>query len=497
MSRSRIFACVLCPWLALAVTLLLIALTPPRVAAQGKQVSFINDVAPILAKNCFSCHDTKTKKGKLDMTTFESFRKGGRNDDPVAPGKPKESYLIELLTVTDASRMPPPDVANTLPKEQIAIITEWIQQGAKLDGGITATANLRNELRKRWQPPTLLASYQRPALITAVAFTPDNKQVITTGYHELLIWDVETGKLAKRLHTRAERAHDMRFLKDGTLAVAGGRPGQEGDVRIYNLGAKPQKTVDGVAILDGVNDKAVLVAELIQADDEFLTLDVNDEGTQMAAAGCDRLIRIWDISKGVKAAKLLDSVENHADWVLSVNFSPNGQYLVTASRDKSAKVWDLKAKESLVTFQGHGEIVWGAVMARDHKAAISAGSDKQIRYWDAEEKSKNLGKQTRNTGAHSLHIFKLVEYRDEKKQTLATCSADGTVKTWDAANGSALKTMSGAKDWVYSLAISPNGELVAAGGYAGTIHIWKMSDGSPVRDFIAAPGLATQVKASK
>jgi hypothetical protein len=165
------------------------------------------------------------------MTTFESFRKGGRNDDPIAPGKPKDSYLIEVLTATDVSRMPPPDVASALPKEKIDIISEWIKQGAKLDKSIETTANLRNELRKRWQPPALLASYQRPALITAVAFTPDNKQLITTGYHELLVWDAATGKLAKRLHTRAERAHELRFLKDGTLAVAGGRPGQEGDVR--------------------------------------------------------------------------------------------------------------------------------------------------------------------------------------------------------------------------------------------------------------------------
>ena len=49
----------------------------------------------------------------------------------------------------------------------------------------------------------------------------------------------------------------MAFLPDGKLAVAGGRPGQEGDVRIYDLNAKG-KTEDGVEILDGVNDKVML-----------------------------------------------------------------------------------------------------------------------------------------------------------------------------------------------------------------------------------------------
>ena len=66
--------------------------------------------------------------------------------------------------------------------------------------------------------------------ITALAFTPDNQKLVVGGHHELTVWDVADGKLEKRIHTRAERAMAMVFLPDGKLAVAGGRPGQEGDV---------------------------------------------------------------------------------------------------------------------------------------------------------------------------------------------------------------------------------------------------------------------------
>src|SRR5262249_27515511 len=160
--------------------------------------------------------------------------------------------IIEVLTATNDSRMPPKDAGKPLPKGEIERIAAWIQQGAKLDGGINSKDDLRKVLRTHWRPPALLSPYTKPPLIPPLAFTPDGQKLITTGYHELIVWDIQTGKLEKRLHTRAERAHDIKFLKDGKLVVAGGRPGQEGDVRIYDLGGI-STVKDGVALLNGVN----------------------------------------------------------------------------------------------------------------------------------------------------------------------------------------------------------------------------------------------------
>ena len=101
--------------------LALLCLAPQAAVAQQPAkgpVSFINDVAPILKENCFACHDAKKRKGKLDMTTFESFRKGGTKEtDPVEPGKPEESLLIDLVTATDKSRMPPIESGDALPAD--------------------------------------------------------------------------------------------------------------------------------------------------------------------------------------------------------------------------------------------------------------------------------------------------------------------------------------------------------------------------------------------
>src|SRR5205807_5272763 len=138
MLRSRFCFCVLCALLGAAFRLGILLLAAPVASAQTptpakKPVSFINDVAPILKENCFACHDSKKRKGKMDMTTYESFRKGGTREDPIVPGKPDESLIIEFLTAQDKSRMPPKEAGEPLAKEKIAVIAKWIAEGAKLD----------------------------------------------------------------------------------------------------------------------------------------------------------------------------------------------------------------------------------------------------------------------------------------------------------------------------------------------------------------------------
>src|SRR5262245_16875188 len=173
MPRSYHFCfCVLCAILGLTLVMALFLLTPQSAVAQAPKgpVSFINDVAPILKENCFGCHGSKSPKGKLDMTRFESLRKGGLSEeDPIVPGKPGESLLITLITAKDAKRMPPPkDVPDPLPVAQIAVLSQWIREGAKLDPGVDAKADLIRELRVRWKPPAPKAAYDRPVIITAL-----------------------------------------------------------------------------------------------------------------------------------------------------------------------------------------------------------------------------------------------------------------------------------------------------------------------------------------
>src|SRR5262249_39571520 len=149
----------------------------------------------------------------------------GSKEDPVVPGKPDESLIIDMLTAKDNSRMPPKEVSEPLSKTKIATIEKWIAEGANLDPGISPKSELLRELRVRWQPPAPPGSYPYPVIITALAFTPDGKRLVAGGQHELTVWDVAKGKLEARIYTRAERTHALLFLPDGKLIAAGGRPG--------------------------------------------------------------------------------------------------------------------------------------------------------------------------------------------------------------------------------------------------------------------------------
>jgi WD40 repeat protein len=290
-------------------------------------------------------------------------------------------------------------------------------------------------------------------------------------------------KLERRVTTRAERTYGMAFLPDGKLAVAGGRPGQEGDVCVYDLLAPTTKTMNGVQILDGVNDSKVLIQRLLDIDDAVLCLAVSPDGKKLASGGSnDRLVHVWELGAGSPSAKLEQTIENHADWILGIAFTPDGKRLLTCSRDKTAKVWDLAAKESTLTFPDHQNPVYGLAVKPDGKVAISGGEDNQIRYWNTTGEAK----QVLASGGHGGAIFRLVLH--PKQPLLVSCSADGTVRTWNSDTGKPVHTLKGHTDWIYALALSRDGNLIASGSYNGEVKIWKVADGTLVKAFIGSPG---------
>jgi WD40 repeat protein len=382
--------------------------------------------------------------------------------------------------------MPPRESGEALPPAKIALIERWVKEGARLDAGLAPKADLRRELRVRWQPPPPPAAYARPVTVTALAFTPDSQKLVIGGHYELTVWDVATARLEKRIRIRPERVTALVFLPDGKLALAGGRPGQEGNVLILDINAMPGKVENGIAFLDGVTGKNVVLRQLLDTDDMVYCLAVAPDGQKLAAGNSsDRIVNVWDLSSGYASAKLEQSIENHADWVLGVAFTPDGKHLLTASRDKTAKLWDLKAKESVLTFPDHQNPVYAVVAKPDGKVGYSVGEDKQLRSWNATAD----GKQVRASAGHSGAVFKLLLH--PRQPLLVTCSADKTVRIWNADNGAAVRALSGHTDYVYAIAVSPDGNLIASGGYGGEVRLWKVADGANVKTFNASPGLAS------
>ncbi len=461
-----------------------------------KQISFIRDVAPILGEYCFACHDSKKRSGKYEMITFEKLMAGGSSGEAITPGKPEESDLWELM-VTDAERRMPPrkDNLSPVPKEKAEIIKRWIAAGAKLDSEVSPKNDLVKELRMRWHPPAPPEKYDFPMPINALVFSPDNQFLIVGGYHELLVYRLDNQQLVCRVNTRAERTYAMLFLPNGFLAVAGGRPGQEGDVRLYDLqlsaiakigSTNKASSSDKATRLNGVDDPKTMRKQLLDSDDSILALALSPDGKKLAAAGCDRQIRLWNIQDPLKP-QLEQSIENHADWVFSLLFSQDGKVLYSASRDKTAKAWDLASKESIATFPEHQNSVVGLAENIDKKSVFSAGGDNQIRQW----KTGNDAKQIRSVGGHGDQILKLIPHA--QLPIMASCSADKSVRLWDRSNGNQTKVLQGLTDFVFAIAFSPDGNLLAGADFNGDIKIWNVKSGTIVKSWNGSPGFSQPI----
>lgn len=122
--------------LALLLSSFSIAADPVR------KIDFEQDVRPILAKACFSCHGPDKQKGGLRLDVKADALKGGDSGAAVVAGKPAESLLLKLASGEEADRVMPPK-GDRLTKEQLATLKLWIEQGAEWKGS-DATADRRD-----------------------------------------------------------------------------------------------------------------------------------------------------------------------------------------------------------------------------------------------------------------------------------------------------------------------------------------------------------------
>jgi WD40 repeat protein len=85
---------------------------------------------------------------------------------------------------------------------------------------------------------------------------------------------------------------------------------------------------------------------------------------------------LWDAATGQLIGKAL---RGHDDFVFTAAFSPDGKHVVTASRDTTARVWDV---ETGLRLRGHENIVWRATFSPDGARIVAASADKTARFWD-------------------------------------------------------------------------------------------------------------------
>jgi len=103
-------------------------------------VDYAQDVRPIFAKHCTSCHGAEKQKSGLRLDLAGAIRKGGDSGPAIEPGKSEESLLIQAITGAEGIAAMPPKGKPPLSSDEIALLKAWIDQGAKAaddgkDGG--------------------------------------------------------------------------------------------------------------------------------------------------------------------------------------------------------------------------------------------------------------------------------------------------------------------------------------------------------------------------
>lgn len=450
---------------ALPVVILAVAFSRASAAEPRSVVSFARDIAPILVQKCEVCHDAEKNKGHFQVTTFDRLMKPGSSDlAPITPGQPEQSELFRLLTTKNADdRMPQKD--EPLPDKQIALIENWIRAGARFDGPDPKVkiSTLLTAVDNAIAP----TKYSRPIPIAALAFRPDGKELAATGYFEVNIWDPATGKLVRRLKPAPERVQALAYSPDGSkLAVAGGSPGQSGEVKLFDLGKK------------------ATAKSLGKFRDVVLALDFSADGTRLAVGGADNSIRIYNTASGKQ--ELL--IEQHADWVAGVVFSHDAARIASASRDRSARIYNAMTGELEVSYLGHEAPVFTVAFSSDDQTVYSGGRDKKVHTWNSKDGKSADKKKNVELGGFDGDIFKLVA---TSNQLFSSCS-DQIVRLHSLPERKELRTYTGLHDWAYTLAVS--GGTLAAGSYDGEIRIWQINDGTLRSSFKAAPGLLTPSK---
>lgn len=418
------------------------------------QISFREQVAPILQEHCVACHGAKRAEGGYRLDTVEELVKPGEGGTaPIVPQKSGESEWVSRLRSHEPGvRMP--DESEPLAPEQIDLIAKWIDEGANLEG-IAPKEPLWLVIPPR-KTSTTPEHYSRAVPVTAMAFSADGSQLITSGYHEALLWNPSTGELVQRLQNQPQRAYAIQSFQDGKrLAIAGGTPGAIGELRLV--------------------DRSSGAIEQVIARSNEVVLDcvVRPGGKELAIALADNTIRLYDL----ETMQLRRMISSHADWVTQLAYSDDGKRLGSASRDRSAKVYDAETGDLLVSYPGHGAAVRGIAAIGDGAQWVSVGSDKKLHRWELEGAKKVAEVPLGGEPAKLVRVDTSI---------VVPCSD----KHWyriDLGNNAIAMKIPGHEDWLVSVAYDGATARLATGGMDGSVRIWNFKDGSLIAQWLAKP----------
>lgn len=320
-------------------------------------------------------------------------------------------------------------------------------------------------------------------LVHEAGFSRDGKLIFTTSSDSTArIWDAKNGELKHILKGSKEEVLSAEFSPDSKRIATVSR---DSSVALWDAVTSALlfqlKGFDHIAFNPDGHSAAFSSPNLnIQVFDltngnlisEFATslngqgqLKFSPDGSKLITLSnfYDTIPRVWEVATG----KLLYELKGHINsffnaGINTMAFSFDGTKLVTASRDSTAKIWDLYSGRLLADLDSKTGTVTTASFAPDGKTVLTAYSDGHIKIWDTRK-----GTLQKDLKAHEFDVYGAEFSRDGKR--IYTASWDNTCKIFDATTGKLIYTYLVVNDHDY-FGHLPSGYYRGSPGASKLIH---------------------------
>lgn len=430
-------------------------------------VDFEKEILPFFSANCLACHNKTKAKSGIILESPADIRKGSDTGPIVVPGKSADSNLFKASTHAAGfdNPMPPPGnkaAAVDLTPQQLALLKLWIDQGA--------TGEVKGQGAPIvWQ--TIPTSFDP---IYAVAMSPDARWAACGRANRVDVYDLALGKLATR-------------LADPAAAAAG--PFSAHRDMVESLAISP----DGTLLATG----SFREVKLWKRDDSAKTKSIGDKpATAIAASRDGSLIALGDADGTIRLVKANGSAEgelkNHTDAITALRFSPDGKHLLSASKDKSVRIWLIADKKEFAVLNASSETRAIAWLGDKHIAA--GGVDGIVATYSLPESAGGDLKADKAVFKDSKSpVVALESIVDDT--TLLIAAADGSVRKANTANSSAKALVKHAGG-IRAMAARSDGKRLATAGTDGAVKLWNGEDGKPAGEVRGDPVLVASALAA-